>query len=155
MKMGYTASSRNVPGPDQTSDAPSSGLKLAWVRPEEMIVATLREGPSTRRKLVNVSAPHVPLFAVRRNRPEGVEPMQVVHQRCCGLDVHKKTVVACILIMLASGEVQKHIRTFSTMTVDLLALADWLRAFQVTHVAMESTGVFTPPTILPTVGGVV
>lgn len=71
--------------------------------------------------------------------------MQVVHQRCCGLDVHKKTVVACILITLASGEVQKHIRTFSTMTVDLLALADWLKAFQVTHVAMESTGVFWKP----------
>ena len=71
--------------------------------------------------------------------------MQVVHQRCCGLDVHKKTVVACMLILLASGEVQKHVRTFSTMTVDLLALADWLKAFQVTHVAMESTGVFWKP----------
>jgi transposase len=71
--------------------------------------------------------------------------MQVVHQRCCGLDIHKKTVVACVLIMLASGEVQKHVRTFSTMTVDLLALADWLKAFQVTHVAMESTGVFWKP----------
>jgi transposase len=50
-----------------------------------------------------------------------------------------------ILILLASGEVQKHIRTFSTMTADLLALADWLNAFQVTHVAMESTGVFWKP----------
>ncbi len=71
--------------------------------------------------------------------------MQVVHQRCCGLDVHKKTVVACVLIMIASGEVQKHIRTFSTMTVDLIALADWLKVLQVTHVAMESTGVFWKP----------
>ncbi len=71
--------------------------------------------------------------------------MQVVHQRCCGLDVHKKTVVACLLITVASGEVQKHVRTFSTMTADLLALADWLKAFQVTHVAMESTGVFWKP----------
>src|SRR5215470_14197575 len=47
--------------------------------------------------------------------------------------------------MLASGEVQKHVRTFSTMTVDLIALADWLRAFQVTHVALESTGVYWKP----------
>src|SRR5579883_2625635 len=110
-----------------------------------MIVATPGNGPSTRRKLVNVSAPHVPLFVVRLDRPEGVEPMQVVHQRSCGLDVHKKTVVACVLILLASGEVQKHLRTFSTMTADLLALADWLKALQVTHVAMESTGVFWRP----------
>lgn len=51
--------------------------------------------------------------------------MQVVHQRCCGLDVHKKTVVACIMVTLATGEVQKQVRTFSTMTVDLLTLADW------------------------------
>jgi transposase len=41
--------------------------------------------------------------------------MQVVHERCCGLDVHKKTVVACILITLANGEVQRHIRTFSPL----------------------------------------
>jgi len=61
------------------------------------------------------------------------------------MDIHKKTVVACVLIMSGSGEVQKHVRTFSTMTVDLLALADWLRALQVTHVAMESTGVFWKP----------
>ena len=71
--------------------------------------------------------------------------MQVVHQRCCGLDVHKKTVVACIMVTLDTGEVKKRVKTFSTMTVDLLTLADWLRSFQVTHVAMESTGVFWKP----------
>lgn len=71
--------------------------------------------------------------------------MQVVHQRCCGLDVHKKTGVACILIMLLNGTVQKHTRTFSTITADLLALADWLKASQVTHIAMESTEVFWKP----------
>ncbi len=43
MKMGYTSSKRNVPRPDLTSDAQSSSLKLAWVRPEEMIVAMLRK----------------------------------------------------------------------------------------------------------------
>jgi hypothetical protein len=56
---------------------------------------------------------------------EGGVDMQVVHERCCGLDVHKKTVVACILLTLANGEVQRHTRTFSTMTAGLLALSDW------------------------------
>jgi transposase len=71
--------------------------------------------------------------------------MQVIHQYCCGLDVHKKTVVACILITSLDGTVQKKIRTFSTMTSDLLAFVDWLRAFQITHVALESTGVYWHP----------
>ena len=71
--------------------------------------------------------------------------MQVVHERCCGLDVHKKTVVACILITLANGEVQRHIRTFSTMTAGLLALSDWLESLAVTVIAMESTGMYWRP----------
>ena len=52
--------------------------------------------------------------------------MQVVHERCCGLDVHKKTVVACVLVTSADGRVERTIRTFGTMTGDLLNLADWL-----------------------------
>ena len=71
--------------------------------------------------------------------------MRVIHERCCGLDVHKKTVVACILITLASGEVQRQIRTFSTMTVGLLALSDWLESMGVRVIAMESTGVYWRP----------
>lgn len=71
--------------------------------------------------------------------------MEVVYERCCGLDVHKRTVVACILITPPTGRVQKHFRTFSTMTADLLTLSDWLKAHQVTHVAMESTGVYWKP----------
>lgn len=51
--------------------------------------------------------------------------MRVVYERCCGLDVHKKTVVACVLITETRGEMQRHIRTCSTMTAGLLALADW------------------------------
>jgi len=76
---------------------------------------------------------------------KGDTDMQVVHERCCGLDVHKKTVVACILVTSPQGVVQKQVRTFSTMTVDLLALADWLKSSEVTHVAIESTGVFWKP----------
>jgi transposase len=71
--------------------------------------------------------------------------MQVVHTRCVGLDIHKKTVVATILLTGADGVVHKHTRTFSTMTSDLLALDDWLRAQQVAVVAMESTGVYWRP----------
>src|SRR5437764_10712795 len=68
--------------------------------------------------------------------------MQVVYERCCGLDVHKKSVVACVLITETSGQMQRHIRTFSTITAGLLALADWLESMSVTVVALESTGVY-------------
>ena len=71
--------------------------------------------------------------------------MQVIHQRCAGLDVHKKTVVACVLITQPDGGVQKHTATFGTMTPDLLTLSDWLKGHQVTHAAMESTGVYGRP----------
>jgi transposase len=71
--------------------------------------------------------------------------MDVVYPRCSGLDVHKKTVVACVIVPGAKGKPQKTIRTFGTMTDDLLALGDWLAGWEVTHVAMESTGVFWQP----------
>lgn len=71
--------------------------------------------------------------------------MDVVYERCCGLDVHKRTVVACVVISQAGGRPQKETRSFGTMTADLLALADWLEQRGVTHVAMESTGVFWKP----------
>ncbi len=71
--------------------------------------------------------------------------MDVVYPRCCGLDVHKKTVVACILISAPAGPPTKLVRTFATMTDDLQRLAAWLREQQVTHGAMESTGVYWQP----------
>jgi transposase len=71
--------------------------------------------------------------------------MQVVHERCCGLDVHQKTVVACVLLSQADGSVRRQTRTFGTMTADLLALADWLAVHGVTAVALESTGVYWKP----------
>lgn len=71
--------------------------------------------------------------------------MQIVHERCCGLDVHKKSVVACILITSEDATVQREIRTYGTMTADLLMLRDWLESLDVQHVAMESTGVFWHP----------
>ena len=71
--------------------------------------------------------------------------MQVVHERCAGLDVHKKTVVACRIVPDGKGGWQIEVRTFGTMTNDLLKLADWLREGKVIHVAMESTGVYWKP----------
>ncbi len=71
--------------------------------------------------------------------------MQVMHERCAGLDVHKKTVVACVMISLPEGRVEKHSVTFTTMTSQILAMSDWLRSYRVTHVAMESTGVYWRP----------
>src|SRR3979409_807706 len=53
-------------------------------------------------------------------------PMDVVYPGCSGLDVHKKPVVACVIVPGAKGKPQKTIRTFGTMTDDLLALGDWL-----------------------------
>jgi len=71
--------------------------------------------------------------------------MDVVHARCCGLDVHKRTVVACALVTQADGSVVRQMRTFGTMTAELVELAAWLDGLRVTHVAMESTGVYWRP----------
>jgi len=71
--------------------------------------------------------------------------MQVLYPCCCGLDIHKKFVVACVLRTAPDGKVQKETRTFSTMTGELLALGDWLRAEGCTHVAMESTSSYWRP----------
>ena len=66
--------------------------------------------------------------------------MQVLYRCCCGLDVHAKTVVACLI-----KDGKRQTRTFSTMTDDLLALSDWLTEAGCTHVAVESTGVYWKP----------
>jgi transposase len=71
--------------------------------------------------------------------------MEVVHERCCGLDVHKKSVVACRMTPGQEGLVQKEVRTFGTMTDELLSLSQWLDVAGVTHVAMESSGVYWKP----------
>ncbi len=71
--------------------------------------------------------------------------MDIVHERCCGLDVHKRTVVACVIIPGPNRIPAKQIRTFGTMTRDVLQLADWLGELHVTHVAMESTGSYWKP----------
>ena len=71
--------------------------------------------------------------------------MDVVISRCAGLDVHQATVVATIRVSDDHGGRRNVTETFGTMTADLLALRDWLQAFGVTHVALESTGVYWKP----------
>jgi transposase len=70
--------------------------------------------------------------------------MEVKYRRCCGLDVHKDTVVACARIV-SDGEVVSEVRTFQTTTVSLIALSEWLAENGCTHVAMEATGVYWKP----------
>ncbi len=71
--------------------------------------------------------------------------MDIVHMHCAGLDVHKKTVVAALIVPEPHGGWFQETRTFETMTADLLALSDWLMAHGITHVAMESTGEYWKP----------
>ena len=66
--------------------------------------------------------------------------MEIVYPCCCGMDVHKRTVVACLL-----GPAGNEVRTFGTMTADLLAMNAWLREHGCQMVAMESTGSYTFP----------
>jgi transposase len=67
--------------------------------------------------------------------------MEQLIERCCGLDVHRDTVAACVRVPGPGGRRTQTVQTFGTTAADLLALRDWLEAQGVTHVAMESTGV--------------
>ena len=71
--------------------------------------------------------------------------MEAMIERCAGLDVHQETVVACVLFGPLDKKPKKSIESFSTTTSGLLALSDWLTQHQVTHVVMESTGVYWKP----------
>jgi transposase len=70
--------------------------------------------------------------------------MEVLYPRCCGLDVHKSSITACALLR-EQGQERIERRRFTTMTRELQDLAAWLRQLQVTHVAVESTGVYWKP----------
>src|SRR5215472_674701 len=133
MKMGRPAWRRE---PELVFGATSSIVKLGWrTRQAPEIVAS----PRSRARRGKSSAPRV-RPPVRPPSEEVRSAMQVVHERCCGLDVHKRTVVACVLT--SSG---REVRTFGTVTRELLRLADWLGEEQVSSVAMESTGVYWKP----------
>lgn len=88
------------------------------------------------RRLLRASAP------LTYQEEDAMEPMIT---RCAGLDVHKATVAVCVRVPGGAGKRKQEVRTFGTMTADLLALRDWLTALCVTDVAMESTGVYWKP----------
>jgi transposase len=71
--------------------------------------------------------------------------MDVVFPACCGIDVHQKSLVACVRLIGAAGRVSKEVRTCATTTAALRELARWLQTTGVTHVAIESTGVYWKP----------
>src|SRR4029453_6306671 len=71
--------------------------------------------------------------------------MEVVHARCCGLDIHKKLIVACAIVPGGEGQPRKQVRSFGSMSDDLEKLSDWLAEQGVTHVAMESTASYWKP----------
>ena len=71
--------------------------------------------------------------------------MDVINRNVCGLDIHKKIIIACLRKILRNDTVEKEIKRFGTMTKDLLSLSDWMKKEGVTHVAMESTGVYWKP----------
>ena len=71
--------------------------------------------------------------------------MDVVHARCCGLDIHKKLIVACVIVPGSDGQPRKQVRSFGSMSDDLAKLTDWLAGQGVTHVAMESTASYWKP----------
>jgi transposase len=74
-----------------------------------------------------------------------METMDVIYRSVCGLDVHKKTVVACRRRVQPGGKVEKEVKTFATTTAALLTLVTWMAEWQVSHAAMESTGVYWKP----------
>ena len=70
--------------------------------------------------------------------------MEIMHPRCCGIDVHQASLAVCVSIK-EEGKTEKHRLRCGTTTAELLRLADWLHQFQVTDVAMEATGVYWKP----------
>lgn len=71
--------------------------------------------------------------------------MEVLYPRCSGLDVHKRFLVACLSIVQTNGQRHKELRQFSTMSNEILALKEWLKASGCRQIAMESTGVYWKP----------
>ena len=71
--------------------------------------------------------------------------MEILSTRCAGFDVHKKTVRVCLLRRQLTSHVDKDFRTYGTTTQELLALSDWLKEQECTHIALEATGVYWKP----------
>lgn len=71
--------------------------------------------------------------------------MEILFPRCAGIDIHKRTVVACRIVLTDDGEWLRETRTYGTTSEELLRLADWLALGGCTHVGLESTGEYWKP----------
>jgi transposase len=71
--------------------------------------------------------------------------MKRIYRRCCGIDVHKATLTACVRVHGPGGKLSQEIRNFGTTSDELLSLHDWLSAHRISHVAMEATGIYWKP----------
>ena len=109
-----------------------------------MAVALPSKAVSTRRELVVVHAPPRRPDVNRDRAAEGEKALQVGHTRCCGIDVHQRSVVACARLRGPEGSLRREVRPFGAMTADLLALNDWRNDWRnglgIEQVAMEATG---------------
>ena len=107
---------------------------------------TVADSPesSTRNRLFHFSVASIAV-PIELGDTTMAKVMEAIFRCCAGLDVHSKTVAACVRRMDDQGKIHAEVRTFGTMTRDLLALLDWLVSEGVSHVAMESTGVFWKP----------
>ena len=72
----------------------------------------------------------------------------VIYPSCCGIDVHKKMLVACVIVVRGRAP-SREVQSFGTTWSELCRLVRWLQEVDCAQVAMESTGVYTPPPILP------
>ena len=143
MKMGpvseYTGGVASVVDQGRTTVVlRSPRSSLAWTGHEPKIVA-----PNS-----GEHAEQIVLFSAvlhEQGPSKWSAAMDTVYACCCGLDVHKKSVSACVRRVGTGGAIRREVRAFGTMTAELLTMADWLAEERVTHVAMESTGVFWKP----------
>src|SRR5215207_4597110 len=94
-----------------------------------------RKGRSTHSRL--------PSPGLRAGAADEEAMMEILYPRCAGLDVHRDSIVACV--RLAERGIERHVETFGTTTTELERLSAWLASHQVTHVAMEATGVYWKP----------
>src|SRR4029077_14898847 len=94
---------------------------------------------STRSRLLDIRDP-----TPTTQRGMGRWKMGLLHRCCCGLDVHKETVVAC-LRLVSDGKVTTEARAFQTTTAELLRLSEWLAVNGCTHAVMEATGIYWKP----------
>ena len=143
MKMGCVACilTAGASSPDEgryfTTGAASPPKSLAWTAPR-----TRNCRPRTRGEHAEQTGCSSLSSGGGAHRENA---MDTLYPRCAGIDVHKGNVVVCVRCWDRPGKVFEEVRTFSTMTTDLLALSDWLVEHGVTHVAMESTGVYWKP----------